>query len=669
MAKRLWGLDFGDWSLKVVRATYDKKAGAITVDLFDEIVYGELDCGYEASPLERHREGVIAFRRKYELGGGDELCVAVSGSEVFHRFVKLPPVPGRLDDIMRYEASQQIPFELDDVVWDWQPVKEEQDREEAEEIEVGLFALKKEKVQELMDLLGPWRRNLRVVQDAPLAVYNLLEYEGRVGESLIVLDVGASTTDVIILNPPRFWVRSLLIAGDDLTNALVEQFGISLQEAERIKRRVGRSTHREQIMRILQPVVDDLTNEILRSLGYYKSIERDVRFETILTLGSTLRMPGLSQSLAGALQYRLGQLGELKRIQLADTVDRARFQTALPSLCAALGLLVQGAGLSRMRINMVPEDVRVGTVLSQKKPWAVAATAGVVLIVGLLILGQVLFRSSLKAVEARVDLRDLTAVQEVERQYNAELKAVQEIENKLKTLSAGGIERNLYQRLLPLFGQCIAGKQVYVTTLDFSWMEPSVVDLGVPPLAETGTTFRAGMSPMMGPMGPMGFGGPPVGFRPTGGPPVRVTGGPTGRVTGGPRIRRTGGARPRGTGLTAGAATSRASGASVLVMRFACESEVNSVEYVREKVLAALRQAKLPGESGQGTDTPAFTKVELLGEVYDVWRDPSTWELATEDQEGAQKLLAFQGYAIVNVGPAATQEGSAGGARPRPGSA
>lgn len=175
MAKVIWGLDFGDWALKVARGTFDRKSDTLTVDLFDEIVYGELPCGYDASLLDKHREGVVAFRNKHQIGAGDALCVCVSGSEVFSRFINLPPVPESVGEIIRYEARQQIPFDIDDVVWDYQPVKEE--HEVGEEIEVGLFALKKERVAELMDLLQPWRSNLRVLQDAPLAVYNLLEYK------------------------------------------------------------------------------------------------------------------------------------------------------------------------------------------------------------------------------------------------------------------------------------------------------------------------------------------------------------------------------------------------------------------------------------------------------------------------------------------------------------
>ncbi len=260
----------------------------------------------------------------------------------------------------------------------------EGDEELGEEIEVGLFALKRERVEELLDLLSPWRRNLRVIQDAPLAVYNFLEYEQRVDEPCIVLDVGGATADVLVLNPPRYWVRTLLVAGNDLTNALVQKLGVTSQEAELIKARAGRSAHREQILRTLQPVFDEITNEVQRSLGYYKSLVRETKFDRILALGNAMRLEGMQQVLGGGLQYKVEPLRELRRIQVGEGVDREKLAEGLPGACAALGLIVQGAGAGRITINMVPEDIATAAEISRKKPWILAAAAGVLVIAGLL---------------------------------------------------------------------------------------------------------------------------------------------------------------------------------------------------------------------------------------------------------------------------------------------
>ncbi len=661
MAKMIWGMDFGDWALKVVRGTYDKKADTLTVDLFDEFVYGELPCGYEASPLDKHREGVIAFRNKYHIAPGDALCVAVSGSEVFSRFINLPPVPESVGEIIRYEARQQIPFDIDDVVWDYQPVKDE--HEAGEEIEVGLFALKKERVAELLDLLAPWKGNLRVVQDAPLAVYNLLEYEGLVKESAIVLDIGAATTDVLVLNPPRFWVRTLLVAGDDLTNALVEQFGVSSAEAEKIKRQLARSAHKEQILRVLQPVFDDLVNEVQRSLGYYKSLAREVKFERVLALGSALKMTGLTQMLAGGLQYQVQMMRDLSRVRLAPSVNGEEFGAALPGLCAALGLLVQGAGRGRVRINMVPEELALASSISTKKPWLVGAAVGLLVVSGILVGGERLYGRNAAEAVSGVDWTDLDKATKVEQEYTAAASEVQTVEKQLQGMSESGISSNLYPDLLALYADKMPSN-VFTTQLSFEWMEPADITTAMRPLQPTmtrpGGAAMAG-GPSMPAGGGPGAGGPPVGLaemiaaraaaaqsRGMGGAMERAPSGAIGsRPVGVPGPARGGVTGVRGpAGGATGAKGVEHTDKSRLVMRFVAESEelTDGKAYIQSAVFDALKTAQLPENKA------AFVDVKMLGDVHDVYRNAQTGQVEPRAGEGVRKYIGFEGYAVVNVG-------------------
>ena len=49
------------------------------------------------------------------------MAISVSGQSGLARFIKLPPVEAeKIPDIVRYEARQQIPFDLNDVIWDYQ---------------------------------------------------------------------------------------------------------------------------------------------------------------------------------------------------------------------------------------------------------------------------------------------------------------------------------------------------------------------------------------------------------------------------------------------------------------------------------------------------------------------------------------------------------------------
>jgi type IV pilus assembly protein PilM len=476
MAGSIWAVDIGDWSLTVVRGTYNKRTDAIAVDLFDEIVYGTLPCGFEAGPLERRREGVLAFRRKYQIAPGDDLCVALSGNEVFSRFINLPPVPESIGDIIRYEARQQIPFDIDEVVWDYQPVKDE--HELGEEIEVGLFALKRERVDEMMDLLDTWRKNLRIVQDAPLAVYNFLEYEGYCNEPLVVADIGGATSDLLVLNPPRFWLRTLLVAGGALTRTLMEKFNIGPAEAERMKRRLKGSEHRARVLRMFRPIVEDLNNEIQRSLGYYKSLAREVKFERILLLGSALKLDGLAELIASGLQYEVQTVQRLRRIRLDPSVDADSFREGLPGACAALGLLVQGARQGRMRVNMVPDEVVLASEMSKKRPWAMATVGTIVLLVGVLVAAEALYARPVAEALTSITQSSSRIVEEVNEDRAARENTSTQISNTEEALSNAGrpaVDPRLYLHVLPVISKATP-KGAYLRRLTFSWREQTEVD-------------------------------------------------------------------------------------------------------------------------------------------------------------------------------------------------
>jgi len=469
MAKEIWGLDLGEWSLKVVRGSYDKEKDNIRVSLYDEIRYRELGLEEDVSSLERFRAGLKAFGDKYQVAKGDILCVAISGSGVFSRFINLPPVPDSISEIIRYEARQQIPFDINEVVWDYQPVKEEY--EPGEEIEVGLFALKRETINEFIAMLEPWRLQVRVIQDGPLALYNLLRFEGlaMAEEPLIVLDMGARTTDVLVLNHPRFWIRSLIVGGDDITERLQSHFGVSRQESERIKARASESAHEAQVLRVIRPVAANMVSEIQRSLGYYKSMARGVRFSKVLALGSAFKLRGLDKLLAEGLQYEIEGLAELKRFEAVPPLDDADFKAHLAGACTALGLLVQGAGQGHMGINLMPEELSTAIEMSSKKPWLVGAAVGLVAIVLLLFVSERLVARELGHAGG-FGSGLAKQVAELENRYNSVNRGTQAVKDELAVLTKPDIERDLFMRLIPEITRALP-PTIYVWNMQFYWMD------------------------------------------------------------------------------------------------------------------------------------------------------------------------------------------------------
>jgi len=653
MANQTWALDLGEWSLKVVRGTVDATSGDIAVDLCDEIRYAELGLAEDASSLEKFRAGLRVFGDKHDLAAGDNLCVAVSGSEVFSRFINLPPVPESISEIIRYEARQQIPFDINEVVWDYQPLKEE--HLPGEEIEVGLFALKRETVNEFMAILEPWRRNLRIIQNAPLAAYNFLRFEGWVDEPLIVLDVGAHTTDVLILNHPRFWIRPLLTAGNDITERLKSHFGISTQEAERVKARASESAHEAQVLRVIRPVVANMVSEIQRSLGYYKSLARGVKFNKVLTMGNSFKLRGLDKLLAEGLQYEIQQITELKRFKPAPPLSRAEFDAQLGGARTALGLLVQGLGLGHVSVNLVPEEVVAAMAISRKKPWLAGAVAAFIL------MGVTLFGSE------RAHGKDVIAQSAAGEKTNEEVDRLRglhrtaasqtkEIEGNLQKLASSAVDRDVWLQVIPAVA-AVFPEDVVSPRIQTSWLDSQQLAVakkqGILKRSVKSRDWRPAAEAL-----PAGIRTPELGEVGAGMPPQLLLSGTEDEP---------GGEIPRGEGAPVGRTPStaviRGAGGELrksnLVLALACESTrvKGAQEYIEKELTTPLRELKFEKDG-----RPMFREVALIGPLTFIHRDSRTGrrvdKLIPETGQARQSVLTFVSFEIVaqvNVGAGAAQ--------------
>ena len=136
---------------------------------------------------------------------------------------------------MKFEAVQQVPFPLDEVEWDYQTFVSP----DSPEVEVGIFAVTKERVKQQLDMLA----DVGIAPDgltiSPLAVFNALAHDLEFTEKsqgTIILDIGTTATDLIISEAGRVWIRTFPMGGHNFTNQLVESFKLGYPKAEKLKR-------------------------------------------------------------------------------------------------------------------------------------------------------------------------------------------------------------------------------------------------------------------------------------------------------------------------------------------------------------------------------------------------------------------------------------------------
>ena len=207
------------------------------------------------------------------------ILISISGRDVFPRYVKLPPVAGdKVLQMIAYEAEQNVPFPIDEVEWDHQLLGETEDG-----LAVMLVAVKTEIVTQLTDAVIAAGCDPQVVDTAPLALFNAAAHNYRdVEECVVVLDIGARSTNLVFIDNGKVFSRSIPVAGNLITNEIAKEFEVSFDDAEELKKQhafvafggvyAGADDETaDRISKITRSIMTRLHAEVNRSINFYRS--------------------------------------------------------------------------------------------------------------------------------------------------------------------------------------------------------------------------------------------------------------------------------------------------------------------------------------------------------------------------------------------------------------
>lgn len=371
MAKSAWGIDISKYSVKCVKLVRTK--AGIELAAIDVIEYPSQTGNEQVSLDQKVFDAMTQFRRNNSTRGCN-LLFSLPGHSIFNRLVKLPPVEeAKIPEVVRFEAQSQIPFPIEEVLWDYQLINRQYGV--GEEKEAIVFAIKKDIVEQFLENLKALNFPIDAIQFAPVALYNFLKWDQETGSSCVALDIGADNTDLILIDNDKFWVRNLPITGNDITKALQKAFGLTFQDAEKLKIRAGQSQQIQKIFGVIQPVLKDLVGEMHRTIGYYKSLSRGVKFDKIYLLGNASKTVNFQRFMSQSLQLPAFRLAKLNNMGVVPSIDEGTLQRYLPTLGAAIGLALQGLGETANKVNLLPKQYVQEKASIRKRPFVIAAVA------------------------------------------------------------------------------------------------------------------------------------------------------------------------------------------------------------------------------------------------------------------------------------------------------
>ncbi|MCA9558900.1 MAG: type IV pilus assembly protein PilM [Myxococcales bacterium] len=345
--KNALGLDIGSSSVKLVQLRESKKgiqlANFSMAPLPSEaIVDGAL---MNASAVVDTIQGMVSAQKLKTK----EVAVSISGHSVIIKKISLPAMTqDELDESIKWEAEQYIPFDVNDVYLDYQIL---QSRPEQGQMDVLLVAAKKEVVDEYSGIVREAGLEPVVVDVDCFTIQNTFEvnYGFPPGEAVVLLDIGASTINInIISNGITTFTRDISMGGNQFTEEIQKQLNVSYDEAEAYKLGGERGVDADSVVpqeveRVMASVSESMASEIHRSLDFYLATSSEGRMSRVYLSGGTAKVPSLARTIENRVGVAVELVDPFRNIQ----VDPKLFNLDYLNEVRPLAVCAVGLGLRR----------------------------------------------------------------------------------------------------------------------------------------------------------------------------------------------------------------------------------------------------------------------------------------------------------------------------------
>lgn len=369
-------------SQRVSMAVFEPgKSGGLVLKSYDTTSI-LADPATEAMRMPQLRAHVIELAQKLKVSK-QKVRYAVSGQSVFIRFVKLPPIESdNIEQMVTFEAQQQLPFPIDTVVWDYQLMEGT-----GLEKEVALVAIKADSLDEINSCVISSGMVTESVDAAPMALYNAFRHSyGETTEPVLLIDVGAKTSNLLYIEGNRFFTRGIPIGGASITTAIAKEYHISFAEAESQKVGNGLVTlngaHAEQLDEsiaalgtIIRNALTRLPSEIARTTTHYRSQHGGGAPRHVYLAGAGANMPYAREFFAEKLGLPVDYFNPLAKVSLGKNISPEVAAAEAHTMGELVGLAVRATAKAKISIDLVPASVVADRASQRRQPIMIAAAA------------------------------------------------------------------------------------------------------------------------------------------------------------------------------------------------------------------------------------------------------------------------------------------------------
>ncbi len=380
--------------------TVDFGAGSLTVAEFETNDAGGLSLknfaikplGLEGS-VDATREAVIlkALQEVLVEKGikSKNVNVCAPGFHVFSKFVKLPPVDAtKVTQIIQYEAQQNVPFPLAEVVWDYQILGSAA----GGELEVLLVAIKSDVVEGLFRVAAQAKLKLNLCDASPAALCNAFRYNyGDLEDCTMLLDIGAKTSNLLFFEKGKVFSRSINLGANTITQDFANEAKLKFDEAEKIKIAEGfvslggayeepENANQAAISKIARQFMTKLHIQVNQTIQFYRGQQGGAQPQRLFLSGGASIMPYTAQFFAEKLNVPVEYFNPLRNVQIDPSVNLEELARVAHSLGEVVGLGLRNLAHCPVELNLMPESTLRWQAFNERKPYFMVTVFSLVVV-------------------------------------------------------------------------------------------------------------------------------------------------------------------------------------------------------------------------------------------------------------------------------------------------
>ena len=342
--KNLVGLDIGSSAVKAVELARKGPALQLLNLGFENL---QTDTIVDGQIMELNNvSNVIAHIFAEHQIRTTRVAAGVSGHSVIVKNIVLPHMSDEeLQESFSWHAEEHIPFDIGDVNLDYQLTSKS-----SESLHVLMAACKSDKINNVKQAIQLAGKQPVIIDIDAFALQNCYEvnYQPREGEIVALLNVGAATMNINILNGTRsIFARDASVGGSQYTSLLQKELGISFEQAEAVKRGMSLpdGIEAKPIQPIIEAVSETLALEVKKTFDFYRTTaqESEATIQKILLAGGGSKLPGLPDFLAARFDIPVDVFDPFRTIEVdATKFDPDYMREIVPEMAVAVGLALRG---------------------------------------------------------------------------------------------------------------------------------------------------------------------------------------------------------------------------------------------------------------------------------------------------------------------------------------